>query len=810
MLKSLLKTLCRIAGKNQGKVIVVFATAPLDADDAVRYLRRSVPELPVWMFCLQTPAPKTSALCERVYVRASSARLLFAAERRVWRREVALTATRWNGESGHWAVKAAPFLIPPFRALVFNENNDFFPGSPHAVLSHLRARWFAYSRRILQKLGAVNITSNRKHETCRPYDVLVFPIIDWDWRTQRPQHLSLEFARRGHRVFYLSTKFLPAFGLSEPRARTVQKNIYVIELPAGDDPPDIYRDIPNELQLAALELGIQRLKESFNVGATISLVDYSFWGPLVWRLINNVVIYDCMDDYLSFSNAGRPAREFEGEMVQSADLILCSSIHLQERVRRLGRESILIRNAADPEHFGPRPASLAIQPDKPTVGFYGSITEFTDIDLLAYAARSLPAVRFIVIGRNDGGDLSALESLPNVILEGEIPYERLPEYVHGFDVGVVPYRICGHNLAIDPVKIWEYLCAGKPVVAVRFPEIERLHDLINLTETPRQFVDAIRSCLAGNARASVERRLLFARENTWCCRCDVIDAAIAPFFPKVSVVILSCNQRDFTERTLSAIDLFTAYPNLEVVLVDNGSTDGTPEFLECWAATHPYAKVILGSANIGFSAGNNVGIRASTGDYIVILNNDVCVTEGWVSTLLAHFRADPRLGLLGPVTNRCGNESVVYIGDYDDLEKMAILARRYTRARRGQRTNLRVANLFCAMMPRAIWNEVGELDEKFGIGLFEDDDYCMRLRSAGYSVMCAEDVFVHHHASATIGRLSPEAYSNLFERNRRYFESKWGAWVPPVFRKEVQDIVAGRDANLHNTKSAASRATNPF
>lgn len=789
MLKSLLKTLCRIAGKNLGKVIVVFAAAPVEADEAVRYLRCSVSEIPVWLFCLETPAQKTSALCERVYVRSSSIRLLFLAERRVWRRQVALAATRWSGGAGHLWLKAAPFLIPPFRVLVFNENNDSFAARPRAVLRHL---WY----RLLRKLEALNAKASGGHEKLQPYDVFVFPVIDWDWRLQRPQHLSLELSRRGHRVFYFSTTFLPAFSVSRPRVRVVEKNIYVVELPASDHPPDIYRDIPSELQVAALECGLQRLKQIFSIGATVSLVDYPFWAPLVWRLTNNLVLYDCMDDYLTFSNSGRPAIELELPMVKQADLVLCSSEYLQERVRRLGRESLLVRNAVDPKHFGPRPASLAIQPGKQTVGFYGSITEFTDVELLAYAASSLPDARFIVVGRNDRGNLPILESLPNVILAGEIPYDRLPEYVHGFDVAVLPYRICNHNLATDPVKIWEYLCAGKPVIAVRFPEIERLKDLITLADNPQQFVDAIRSTLAEDSTANVERRRAFARENTWSRRCDVIEHAVAPFFPKISVIVLTHNQRDFTEATLSSIDEFTAYPNLELVLVDNGSTDGTPQFLERWVTTHEHAKVILLPVNVGFAAGNNTGVRASTGEYLVILNNDVCVTAGWVSTLLTHFRTDPKLGLLGPVTNRCGNESVIYIGDYDDLEKMAILAHCYTRSRRGQRTDLRVANLFCAMMPRKVWDEVGELDENFGIGLFEDDDYSVRVRAAGYNVACAEDVFVHHHGSASIGTLSPDSYSELFSRNRRYFESKWGTWTPPVFRKEVQDRVTARGIEL--------------
>jgi GT2 family glycosyltransferase len=825
---SFFKSLFSLAGKNQGKVIAVFAASAADAGAAVRYLRQGAPDVPVWLFSLESPDQETSQLCERVCVGNSPTRLLFTAQRLLWPRWVALTAASWNGKRGNWAIKVAPFLIPPFRALIFNENNDSFAGRPGAVLGHLYYRLQLRevpafiltlalrlhsaggkrgASRVGRRLAVLRARYPGRGDGLKPYDVLVFPVIDWDYRFQRPQHLSTELARRGHRVFYISTGFIPAFGLSELRWRPGGDNVYLVDLPGGEDPPDIYRDIPNELQLAALELGLRLLKEKFEIGATVSIVDYPFWEPLVRRLNNNIVLYDCMDDYVSYSNSGRPARELEGEMVREADVVVCSSTHLQERIRRLGRESLLIRNAADPEHFGPRPASLAIECNGQTVvGYHGSINQSTDLQLIAYAARSLPDKQFVVIGRGEGPDLSELASLPNVTLTGEVPYKRLPEYVHAFDVGLLPYRVCDHTLAADPVKAWEYLSAGKPVVAVRLPEIERLDGLITLADGPEQFVDAIRSTLANDTPEKAERRRAFARENTWSRRCDGIEQAVAAYFPRVSVIVLTHNQKSFTEIALSSLEQFTGYPNLEVVLVDNGSTDGTQELLALWGATRPYAKVILHSTNLGFSAGNNAGVRAATGDYLVILNNDTCLTEGWAGTLLAHFRADPKLGILGPVTNSCGNESAVYIGEYGNMEDMAILARRYTGPRRRERTELRVANFFCVMIPRTVWDQVGELDENFGIGMFEDDDYAMRVRRAGYTVACAEDVFVHHHASASIGALRPESYNELFDRNRRYYESKWGPWTPPVFRQEVQDKLK-RGPHLPPSRAVAHSAT---
>lgn len=620
----------------------------------------------------------------------------------------------------------------------------------------------------------------------RPYDIFVFPVVNWDFLFQRPQHLALEFARRGHRVFYLMVDFHPDTFSVAPQVREITPGVFEVMLPGSFDPPDIYTGIPTELQVAVMEAGLRQLRERYSIGTVLSIVDYPFWAPVVRELTNNFVLYDCMDDYASFANSGPPARELERDIVRDADLVVCSSKHLREKLlRKYGREPLLIRNGVEASHYTTPPAELALRPDGRTAGYWGATAEWTDIELLIHAARELPDVRFVLLGDVMRVDVTELAALPNVRLVGRVPYEQLPAWLHAFDVCLLPYRICEYALASDPMKVWEYMSAGKPVVAVRFPEVERLDRLITLTSTREEFVDGIRRGLAERDQAIAEARRAFARENTWSRRCDEMREAVAPFFPKVSVIVLAHNQVEFTGAALLSLDQFSHYQNLEIVVVDNGSTDDTPRFLERWAAAHPRGKVVRSGVNLGFSAGNNLGARNATGDYLVFINNDCFVTDGWIGDLLAHFRRNPRLGLLGPVTNRSGNESVIDI-QYDDMSQMAIRARRYTRSHRGQVTHPHVLHWFCVILPRSVWRQVGELDENFGLGMFEDDDYTLRVRAAGYETACAEDVFIHHHHSASFGLLPQAEYDALFARNRQYFESKWGPWVAPVFRKELQ------------------------
>ena len=131
-----LRPLLKLAGKSERKVIAVFGFTPQSCDSAVLHLWKGAPEVPVWLFCTSQPWPETAARCERVYVGRNSLALLLRAEFVLWRRSVALSVAAWTGEHGRWFLKAAPFMIPPFRALVLNSNNDFFAGTPSNVLAH--------------------------------------------------------------------------------------------------------------------------------------------------------------------------------------------------------------------------------------------------------------------------------------------------------------------------------------------------------------------------------------------------------------------------------------------------------------------------------------------------------------------------------------------------------------------------------------------------------------------------------------------------------------------------------------------------
>jgi GT2 family glycosyltransferase len=224
---------------------------------------------------------------------------------------------------------------------------------------------------------------------------------------------------------------------------------------------------------------------------------------------------------------------------------------------------------------------------------------------------------------------------------------------------------------------------------------------------------------------------------------------------------------------------------LEIIIVDNASTDGTKQWVTDFARGKPHIKVILNEKNVGFSAGNNIGIDNASGEYIILLNNDTFVTPNWIKNLLDHF-TDPRVGLVGPVTNNIGNQAKIDVPDYH-TEKEFInlgLVQHYNNYRKQYELREGSLAFFCIAIRRSIIKEIGYLDENFGYGWFEDDDYCLRVRQAGYITIIADDVLIHHEHSASFNKLEEKFRLKLFETNRLYFEKKHNTkWIPHVYER---------------------------
>jgi GT2 family glycosyltransferase/tetratricopeptide (TPR) repeat protein len=233
-----------------------------------------------------------------------------------------------------------------------------------------------------------------------------------------------------------------------------------------------------------------------------------------------------------------------------------------------------------------------------------------------------------------------------------------------------------------------------------------------------------------------------------------------------SIVILTHNQLPYTRLCLESIRQRTDEP-YELILVDNASEDGTREYL----AAQPNAKVIYNPDNRGFPTAVNQGIRASSGRQVLLLNNDTVVTSGWLGRLLHALESDPKVGLVGPCSNCVSGEQQVEVG-YDDLAQLDGFAWDWGKVDNRTRQDTDRLVGFCLLIRREVIDQIGLLDARFGIGCFEDDDYCRRAKQAGYRAVIARDAFVHHFGGRTFVASGLD-FGALMRTNQQLFHEKW-------------------------------------
>ncbi len=615
------------------------------------------------------------------------------------------------------------------------------------------------------------------------YDVVILPIIDWHFRFQRPQQIAVRLARQGHRVLYCSTVLNNGDCFT---VRPLIENVLEVQLP-GPASTSLYTDQLSEALLARLQQAFAELRDELGMAEAVVLVDLPFWAPLAFKLRERYgwkVVYDCMDHHSGFSTVGETMLRAEDRLSRDSDLVLATSRRIYNVQSQHNPRCLLVPNAADFDHFR---FAMPIAPDdirdvpRPIIGYYGAVSDWLDTALVGRLARARPDWQFVLIGSTFTADLAPLHGLTNVQLLGEKPYHVLPAYLHTFDACIIPFKKNPLTEATNPVKLYEYLSAGKSVVATRLSELLHYSELVALVSSDEEWLAALDQAIQPVPPELFQTRVEFARQNSWDARVQLVTEAVDALYPLTSIILVTYNNEDYTRVCLQSIYEKTVYPNYEILVIDNASHDGTRALLETYQRQHGNFRAVFNDQNKGFAAANNQALGAARGQYVVFLNNDTIVTRGWLTRLLYHLR-DPKVGMVGPVTNSSGNESRIEVS-YSTIAEMEAFAAEYTRRHFGETSPIGVLPLFCVAMRRAVVDEVGLLDERFGTGMFEDDDYALRVRERGYTLLCAEDVFIHHWGSASFSKLADAKYRALFDENRRKFEEKWGRkWEPHQYR----------------------------
>jgi len=494
-----------------------------------------------------------------------------------------------------------------------------------------------------------------------------------------------------------------------------------------------------------------------------------------------------MDHHAGFENNDHAMLNEEIELFKSSDLVITTAQRLSESVSQY-RENIIIRNGCEVDYFSKTPESIIDSSRRPVIGYYGAIAEWFDVELLIECAKAYPHYDFVLIGATTC-DIAEAKKLDNVKFLGEVPYKDLTLYLKDFDVCLIPFKLIELTLCTNPVKVYEYLAAGKPVVCTAMPEVIAIEEVVHVAFSHQDFIEKIDIALNESQDSVLNaQRRAWAKNHDWHNRALILSEEINKINtlkPKVSLIILTYNNIELTINCLDSIERNTEYDNYEVIIVDNFSNDGTREYLMNRFAGNDKYTIILNDKNFGFAGGNNIGLEHANGDILVVLNNDTYVGPFWLGNLVKALKRNPMLGLVGPVTNNIGNESKINIS-YKDWSDLHMKSLKYIATHPNELYPMDCLAFFCVAIRKSVYSQVGPISLDYGLGFFEDDDYCKRVKEAGWAMAAAEDSFVHHHLSASFNKLKNNKKQELMSNNKAIFERKWGRWIPHSYRPGVE------------------------
>jgi len=378
------------------------------------------------------------------------------------------------------------------------------------------------------------------------FDVLYFGAVDWSHTWQRPQQIASGLAAQG-RVVYVDPIGLRRLRLSDA-PRLVRRLRGNGGLPAAI--PEGVSLIPSHA--ATLAAGLRAPSEwtARLVASAVrrALAEARVEHPVIWAgtpspavvaaldgLPSRLLVYDCLDAVTAFRPGQPEVEAAEAALARRADVVLATSPALEARMRRWNPRTILVPNAADYDHFSQPvaaaelPAELRALP-RPVIGYVGEVAAWFDTGLVRRLALRHPEWSIVLVGPVTAEARHALPDA-NIHLLGRRPYSELPRYLAGFDCCLIPFRASPLTAAVSPVKLYEYLAAGRPVVSTPLPSVLPFGREV-LIGADRRFLEAVDEAVAGRHDAvAAEARRRCARAHTWdhrvACILEALQAAEA-------------------------------------------------------------------------------------------------------------------------------------------------------------------------------------------------------------------------------------------------------------------------------------------
>lgn len=293
--------------------------------------------------------------------------------------------------------------------------------------------------------------------------------------------------------------------------------------------------------------------------AELGLHDYILWSYLptavdiLDRLDPVAVVYHCVDEHSAFPGFVDPetVRSYDEELCRRADLVICTADNLRAARAPFNPHVYHVPNAGDVEHFKqalhpelPLPPDAAALP-RPRIGVIGVHDERLDVAAIKAIAEAEPSWSVLLVGPIRPGDVdeATLRSLPNVHLLGRKAVSELPAYVKALDVALIPYKTMELTRNIFPLKLFEYLAGGVPVVVSGLPELERYRGVISIAAGPAEFPELIRRALSEDSPERRTARIRLAEQNSWDHRVEAISELVEAMLKRKGLLHLEAKGR---------------------------------------------------------------------------------------------------------------------------------------------------------------------------------------------------------------------------------------------------------------------------
>jgi GT2 family glycosyltransferase/glycosyltransferase involved in cell wall biosynthesis len=387
----------------------------------------------------------------------------------------------------------------------------------------------------LRKLMESQTDTSKLPVTSGPAPVIFFNTVAWNSIVQRPHHFARGLARRGHPVFWIETTLAPPLTWSSVRPLPEPfPGLRLVYLPGVAN--DIYRMEWDTDSVETMSLALAHLASVFGLRQMVMLVQYPRWEPLAIELKRRLgwnLIYDCLDDQQAFADLFQTRlANHQDRLIEQADALITSSAVLRDGVLSR-REVLFLPNAADFDLFSSVCSTEhGLRFARPIIGYFGALADWLDVALIEAAAVRFPEWSFVFIGPHNFSTPQSAAGWERATARSNItrlpPMEPndLARHLADFDVCIVPFRDIPVTRAMNAVKIYEYLAAGKPVVCRDLPEIRRMLEgephLVALYSTPEEFFDRISQATALGTPELADRRRDFGRRNDWSVRVDAL------------------------------------------------------------------------------------------------------------------------------------------------------------------------------------------------------------------------------------------------------------------------------------------------